>query len=50
MDKLFYRSNNTIQLSLLEYALPSNDFLDGNGDWLSDHRPLYGKFQFNVLN
>lgn len=50
VDKLFYRSNNTIQLSLLEYALPSSDFLDNNGDWLSDHRPLYGKFQFNVLN
>lgn len=50
VDKVFYRSNQQIQLTALEYALPSNDFLDNNGEWLSDHRPLFAKFQFNVLN
>lgn len=50
VDKIFYRSNDKIQLTPLEYALPAADFLDSEGEWLSDHRPLYTKFQFNVLN
>lgn len=50
VDKIFYRSNNTIKLTALEYDLPSSAFLDANGEWLSDHRPLFTKFQFNVLN
>jgi len=50
VDKIFYRGNSMIQLTPLEYALPAEDFLDANGEWLSDHRPVYTKFQFNVLN
>lgn len=49
VDKIFYRSNELIQLIPLEYSLVTNNFLDNDGEWLSDHRPLYTRFQFNIL-
>ncbi len=50
VDKIFYRSNSTIKLTALDYDIPGDAFLDADGEWLSDHRPVYTKFQFNVLN
>ncbi len=50
VDKIFYRSNSSISLTALEYDVPGDAFLDGNGEWLSDHRPVFTKFKFNVLN
>ncbi|MDB5227983.1 MAG: hypothetical protein JWN78_2176 [Bacteroidota bacterium] len=49
VDKIFYRSNDEVKLTPLEFAIPGDQFLDANGEWLSDHRPVYAKFKFNVL-
>jgi hypothetical protein len=49
VDKIFYRSNDVVKLTPLEFAIPGDKFLDSNGEWLSDHRPVYTKFQFEVL-
>jgi hypothetical protein len=49
VDKIFYRSNETVKLTPVEYSVPGDEFLDANGEWLSDHRPVYAKFQFDVL-
>lgn len=49
VDKIFYKSNSTIELKALEYVMPTSDFLDNDGNWLSDHRPIYTKFQFTLL-
>ncbi len=49
VDKIFYRSNDMIKLTPLEYSIPGDAFLDSNNEWLSDHRPVYTKFQFEVL-
>ena len=49
VDKIFYRSNDVVKLTPLEFSIPGDKFLDGSGEWLSDHRPLLTKFKFNVL-
>ncbi|MDB5227985.1 MAG: Endonuclease/Exonuclease/phosphatase family protein [Bacteroidota bacterium] len=49
VDKIFYRSNDVVKLTALEYSIPGGDFLDAHGEWLSDHRPVSAKFQFDVL-
>lgn len=49
VDKIFYRSNDKITLTPLVYDVPENEFLDGNGEWLSDHRPVFTEFRFNVM-
>lgn len=49
VDKIFYRSSDEIELTPLTYNIPGDQFLDSNGEWLSDHRPVTAKFQFKLL-
>ncbi|MDB5227984.1 MAG: Endonuclease/Exonuclease/phosphatase family protein [Bacteroidota bacterium] len=49
LDKIFYRSNDEVKLTALEYAIPGDKFLDVRREWLSDHRPVFTKFQFDIL-
>jgi endonuclease/exonuclease/phosphatase family metal-dependent hydrolase len=49
VDKIFYRSNNYITLTPLEFTYEDAKFRDENGDMLSDHRPVYTNFRW-ILN
>lgn len=49
VDKIFFRSNNKIKIDLLEYRSEGDAFLDSNGEWLSDHRPLFAKFHYKLI-
>ncbi|MGF7140195.1 jacalin-like lectin [Roseimarinus sediminis] len=46
VDKIFYRSNNFITLTPLEFTYEDSTFRDENGDMLSDHRPVFTHFQY----
>jgi endonuclease/exonuclease/phosphatase family metal-dependent hydrolase len=48
VDKIFYRGNKFITLTPLVYTLEDADFRYGNGYILSDHRPVYTKFQYTL--
>ena len=48
VDKIFYRSNNFITLSPLEFTYEDAEFRDENGSMLSDHRPAYTRFQYTL--
>lgn len=43
VDKIFYRSTEDYELMLTDFELPTEKFLL-NGEWLSDHRPMFGQF------
>jgi endonuclease/exonuclease/phosphatase family metal-dependent hydrolase len=47
-DKIFFRSGATVQLTLNGYSIPSN-FIDGDGDPLSDHEPVSASFDVAVI-
>ncbi|MBK9330201.1 MAG: endonuclease/exonuclease/phosphatase family protein [Sphingobacteriales bacterium] len=49
VDKIFYRSNSTLKFTATEYEIQGDKFLDSNGEWLSDHRPVYAKFGYQVI-
>ncbi len=49
VDKIFYRGNNYITLTPLEFTYEDAKFRDADGNMLSDHRPVYTKFRW-VLN
>ena len=43
VDKIFYRGTDKLELTLQDFELPTEKFsLDGN--WLSDHRPMFAQF------
>ena len=48
VDKIFYRSNNYITLTPLEFTYEDARFRDENGDMLSDHRPVFTHFQYTL--
>jgi hypothetical protein len=48
VDKIFYRGNNFITLTPLVYTLEDVKFRDSSGNMLSDHRPVYTKFQYTL--
>jgi hypothetical protein len=50
VDKIFYRGNNFIKLTPLTYTLEDANFRYTDGTALSDHRPAYTKFQYNLSN
>jgi endonuclease/exonuclease/phosphatase family metal-dependent hydrolase len=50
VDKIFYRSNNFITLTPLVYTLEDAKFRDSSGNMLSDHRPVYTKFQYTLAS
>jgi len=48
VDKIFYRGNNYINLSALAYTVEDAKFRYTDGSPLSDHRPVYTKFQYTL--
>ncbi|RME53279.1 MAG: hypothetical protein D6795_05620, partial [Deltaproteobacteria bacterium] len=44
VDKIFYRSSDTIQLTPIEYRVESEKFTDSDGEPLSDHFPIMVRF------
>jgi endonuclease/exonuclease/phosphatase family metal-dependent hydrolase len=50
VDKIFYRSNNFITLNPLEFTYEDAKFRDENGEMLSDHRPVFTRFQYTLNN
>jgi len=50
VDKIFYRSNNFITLTPLEFTYEDAEFRDENGEMLSDHRPVFTRFQYTLNN
>ncbi|HUM51244.1 MAG TPA: endonuclease/exonuclease/phosphatase family protein [Chitinophagales bacterium] len=49
VDKIFFRSSDKIKIDLLDYRVEGDAFLDANGEWLSDHRPLFAKFHYQLI-
>jgi hypothetical protein len=47
VDKVLYRSGDSVSLSALEFAYRGNDFLQANGDILSDHNPVWVNFAYS---
>jgi hypothetical protein len=50
VDKIFYRSNNFINLQAVDFTYEDAKFRDEDGNMLSDHRPIYTKFQYTLAN
>lgn len=48
VDKIFYRSNNFVTLVPQEFTYEDAKFRDENGNMLSDHRPAFTRFQYNL--
>jgi hypothetical protein len=48
VDKIFYRNNNFITLTPLEFTYEDAEFRDENGEMLSDHRPVFTRFQYTL--
>lgn len=44
VDKIWYRSGINIELNAASYALLYGEFVDGNGEQLSDHYPITATF------
>ncbi len=49
VDKVLYRSSKFITLTPVEYQVKTNEFLDEDGNWLSDHRPIFASFRYTFL-
>ena len=50
VDKIFWRGNAYITLSAQAYAVLDGEFRDSSGNMLSDHRPVYTKFQYSLAD
>ncbi len=48
VDKIFYHSNNYIQLSATEFTYEDATFRNDDGEALSDHRPLMTRFSMEL--
>ena len=48
VDKIYYRSSTKITLTPISYKLDGTEFYDSDSDPLSDHRPMYAKFTYQV--
>jgi hypothetical protein len=48
VDKIMYRSSDSLVLQALEYAIPAN-FVDALGGPLSDHDPVFARFEWRVV-
>ncbi|WP_205619692.1 jacalin-like lectin [Gracilibacillus halophilus] len=46
VDKIFYRSSPSLELTALSYRLEDSVFVDENGEQLSDHYPVTVTFQY----
>jgi endonuclease/exonuclease/phosphatase family metal-dependent hydrolase len=49
IDKILFRSSNTIQLKLSGYALEKQRFSDPSGTPLSDHHPVSARFEWQLI-
>jgi len=49
VDKIFYRSSDRVILEPLEHDVPVDTFSDANGEPLSDHDPVYARFEVTVV-
>lgn len=47
VDKVFYRSGDSVSLSALEWTYMTDFFLQPNGDILSDHNPVHVNFAYS---
>jgi hypothetical protein len=48
VDKVFYRGNQFVTLTALDYAVEDGKFRDDTGHMLSDHRPIFTRFQYTL--
>jgi endonuclease/exonuclease/phosphatase family metal-dependent hydrolase len=48
VDKIFYRSNGFIQLTPDLFTYEDATFRDSNGNMLSDHRPVFARFNYSL--
>lgn len=48
VDKILYRGNNYIKLTATAFSYEEDRFRDANGDMLSDHRPVYVDFDYEL--
>ena len=48
VDKIFYRSGENIDLSVEDYNLLADKFIDSKGNQLSDHYPITADFSYNL--
>jgi hypothetical protein len=48
VDKIFYRSSASVQLTPLSYQHDDSRYYYTNGDPLSDHSPLFARFHFKA--
>lgn len=48
IDKIFFRSSASLSLEALEYDVPSH-FVDALGVPLSDHEPVFARFEWRVV-
>ena len=46
IDKIMYKSSPSLQLTVTGYSNEKNNFLDGNGNDLSDHHPRLATFSY----
>jgi endonuclease/exonuclease/phosphatase family metal-dependent hydrolase len=49
IDKILVRSSAQVTLSPVSYSIETADFLDGNGDSLSDHEPVAVRIDWTVV-
>jgi hypothetical protein len=49
VDKIFYRSSASVVLEALEYDVPAALFTDAEGLPLSDHDPVFARFDVRVV-
>jgi hypothetical protein len=49
IDKIFYRSSDRVQLEALAYDVPSALFTDASGNPLSDHEPVFARFDVRAV-
>lgn len=50
IDKIMYRSSDAVTLSLTDFTNEGDNFLDSNGDRLSDHDPRMAEFSYTAIN
>jgi len=48
VDKILYRGNQFITLTALDYSVEDGKFRDASGHMLSDHRPIFTRFQYTL--
>lgn len=50
VDKIWYRSGRNVELNAIHYALLETEFMDENGEQLSDHYPITATFEYSLNN